>query len=113
MLTILKGINIAAAFLLEIAMLVSFEYFGYEYPENKALKYVLMIALPLLAGVLWGIFAAPKSQQRLPKVQRTLFVLTIFAASVFLLNQTGETALAAVFSICIIINQVLLFIFEE
>lgn len=113
MLNIIKAINLTAAFLLEIAMLASFGYFGYKYPENNVLKYVLMIILPLVATTLWGIFAAPKSQRRLPKVQRRLFALTIFGASVFLLNQTGKTALAAAFSICIIINQVLLFIFEE
>lgn len=113
MLTIIKGINLGAAFLLEIAMLVSFGYFGYKYPDNNALKYALMIILPLAAATLWGIFAAPKSRRRFPKVPRTLFALTIFAASVFLLNQTGKTTLAAVFSICVIINQLLLFIFEE
>ena len=109
----IKAINLAAAFFLEIAMLVAFAYFGFHYPENTVMKYLLMITLPVIAIMLWGYFAAPKSKHRLQQPSRVLFALTMFGAAIFLLNMTGETMLAAVFAIMVIINQLLLFILKQ
>ena len=113
MIEIIKAINLVTAFLLEIAMIVAFGYFGYHYPENMLMKDVLMIGLPLIATILWGYFAAPKSKHRLSKIPRVVFALALFGAAIFLLNSTEKTMLAAVFAILVIINQLLLFILEE
>ena len=113
MLQIIKVINLSVAFLLEIAMLISFGYFGYDYPQNWLTKYFFMIALPLAVAVLWGYFAAPKSKNRLRKIPRTVFALVLYGASIFLLSLTGKITLAAVFAIIVVVNQVLLFILEE
>lgn len=110
---IIKAINLAAAFFLEIAMLIAFAYFGFQYPENTIIKYVMMIALPVTAIMLWGYFAAPKSKHRLQQPSRVLFALTMFGAAIFLLNMTGKTMLAAIFAIMVIINQLLLFILKQ
>ena len=113
MLQIIKMVNLVIAFLLEIAMIISFGYFGFHFPVNIAMKYFLMIGLPLIVAVLCGYFAAPKSKKRLPKIPRTLFALVLYASSIFLLSLTGKTILAAVFAILVVINQLLLFIPEE
>jgi hypothetical protein len=110
---IIKAINLAVAFFLEMAMIIALGYFGFHYPQSTLLKYVLMIALPLAAIFLWGYFAAPKSKHRLQQPYRVLFALAVFGASVFLLNMTGKTMLAAVFAIMIMINQLFLFIFKQ
>ncbi|MEO6905794.1 MAG: YrdB family protein [Ginsengibacter sp.] len=110
---IIKSINIALAFFLEIAMLVAFGYFGFHYSQNTVMKYMLMITLPLIAMVLWGYFSAPKSKHRLQQPSRVVFVLTVFGAAIFFLNMTGETLLAAVFAIIVIINQLMLFILKQ
>ena len=113
MISFIRAINFAAAFFLELAMIVSFGYFGYQYPENTILKYCLLIILPLAATTLWGFFAAPKSKHRLPKIQRVVFALALFGTSIFLLNATGRTMLAEIFAVLVVSNQVLLFILEE
>ncbi|HSN08612.1 MAG TPA: YrdB family protein [Hanamia sp.] len=113
MIHIIKVLNLAAAFFLEIAMIISFGYFGYHYPQAMLMKYLLMIGLPLIAAILWGFLAAPKSKYRLQKLPRLIFALTLFGAAIFLLNSTGKTTLAAVFAILVVINQMLLFILEE
>ncbi len=110
MIQIIKLVNLAAAFFLETAMIISFGYFGYQYPQTMLMKYVLMIGFPLIATILWGFLAAPKSKYRLQKIPRTIFALTLFGAAIFLLNSTGKTLLAAVFAILVVINQLLLFI---
>ena len=113
MIQIIKLVNLAAAFFLETAMIISFGYFGYHHPQTMLMKYILMIGLPLIATILWGFLAAPKSKYRLEKLPRLIFVLTLFGAAIFLLNSTGKTMLAAVFAILVVINQLLLFILEE
>lgn len=110
---IIKAINLAAAFFLEIAMLAAFAYFGFHYPQNIVIKYVLVIALPVVAIIFWGYFAAPKSKHRLQQPSRVLFALTMFGAAIFLLNMTGKIMLASVFAIMVIINQLLLFILKQ
>lgn len=55
----------AVAFLLEVAMLASFFYWGFRHSEP--LKYVLGIGIPAVVVVLWGLFMAPKSDRRLPE----------------------------------------------
>ena len=113
MVSFIKVINLVIAFLLEIAMLIAFGYFGYHHPENTANKYFLMIALPLAASVVWGFFAAPKSKYRLRKIPRLVFALALFATSIFLLNTAGKTELAAVFAVLVVMNQILLFVLEQ
>jgi hypothetical protein len=113
MIQIIKLVNLAAAFFLETAMIISLGYFGYQYPQTMLMKYVLMIGFPFIATILWGFLAAPKSKHRLQKLPRLIFALTIFGTAIFLLNSTGKTMLAAVFAILVIINQLLLFIIEE
>lgn len=112
MVSIIKIINLAIAFLLEIAMIISFGYFGFHFSQNQVMNYFLMIALPLGASVLWGYFAAPKSKNRLPKIPRTFFALVLYATSIFLLSLTGKITLAVAFAIFVVLNQLLLFILE-
>jgi hypothetical protein len=113
MISITKVINLVLAFLLEIAMLIAFGYLGYHCPANPVSKYLLMVALPLSAIILWGFFAAPKSKYRLRKIPRLVFALVLFGASIVLLNSAGKTILATVFAVLVVINQLLLFILED
>ena len=108
-----KAINLVAAFFLEIAMLIALGYVGFQYPENIILKYLLMILLPLIAAILWGIFAAPKSRLRLQQPYRMFFAMIIFGVAVFLLYRSGITTVAVVFGILVLINQLLLLILKQ
>jgi hypothetical protein len=108
-----KAINLGAAFFLEIAMLISVGYCGFQYPQNIILKYLLMILLPLIAAILWGIFAAPKSRLRLQQPYRMFFAMILFGVAVFLLYRSGIATLAVVFVILVVINQLLALILKQ
>jgi undecaprenyl pyrophosphate phosphatase UppP len=108
-----KAINLIAAFFLEIAMLIFLGYCGFQYPENRILKYLLMILLPLIAAILWGFFAAPKSRRRLRQPYRMFFAMMIFGVAVFLLYKSGIRTLAIVFAVLVLINQLLLLILKQ
>ena len=113
MIEIIRRTNLAAAFFPEKAMMVSFGYFGYCYPHDRGIKYVLVIGLPLAATTLWGLLAASKSKYRLPKLPGTVFALTLYGASISLLHVAGQTLVAAVFAMLMVLNQLLLFILED
>jgi hypothetical protein len=94
-------------------MLIALSYCGFQYPENIILKSLLMILLPMIAAVLWGFFAAPKSGRRLRQPYRMFFAMMIFGVAVFLLYESGITTLAIVFAVLVVINQLLLLILKQ
>jgi hypothetical protein len=110
---IIKAVNLAVAFFLELSMIVAFGYFGFHYPKIILIKYILLILLPVIAMALWGYFAAPKSQHQLHQPFRYFFALAMFGAATALLFLTGNTMLASVFAILVLINQTLLLILKQ
>jgi hypothetical protein len=110
---IIKAINLAAAFFLEIAMLIAFAYFGFQYPENTILKYVMMIALPVAAIILWGYFARAKIKTPSSTTFSRFICIDDVWSSYLSINMIGKTMLAAIFAIMVIINQLLLFILKQ
>ena len=61
----LSAANLAVKLTLEIAAAVAFAHWGGTVGSG-AVPVLLGIAAPLLAAVLWGTFAAPRAQRRLP-----------------------------------------------
>jgi hypothetical protein len=55
--------NLTVAFLLELCALAALGYWGFRTASGPAAKAALGIGAPLLAAVLWGLFAAPSSSQ--------------------------------------------------
>ncbi|MDH7461391.1 YrdB family protein [Chitinophagaceae bacterium 26-R-25] len=91
---ILKTINQAVTFLLEIAMLVAYGYYGMSLPWTFFPRLLFAIFLVAVVIVLWGIFAAPKSARRLKMPFLTIFRTSVFLISAFLLFQAGQKNMA-------------------
>lgn len=94
---IIKIINQVVAFSLEMAMLVALGYCGFQSGKTLFWKYVFAIVLPLIAAILWGLFAAPKADYRLELAPRILFELTLFLATAIFLYKTGYKTQAIIF----------------
>ncbi|HKO84627.1 MAG TPA: YrdB family protein [Actinomycetota bacterium] len=58
--------NLTVAFLLELCALAALGYWGFRTASGPAAKAALGIGAPLLAAVLWGLFAAPGCRSRSP-----------------------------------------------
>ncbi len=110
---ILKTLNLALAFLLELAMLASIGYWAYQQGKSPILKWVLLIILPLAAMILWGIFAAPKSQYRLDFNARILFEIVMFSLAAFLLYKAGQSTLSLCFAALSIVSITIAFIYKQ
>lgn len=110
---ILKGLNQIIYFLIELSMLGSLGYTGFQSSQHTYGKYLLAIGLPLVAATLWGIFAAPRSDYRLAAPYRSLFALTLFGLSFFLLYRTGQARLAITLGIVALASELTALVLKQ
>ena len=94
MLGMIKSANLALAFLLELAALVAFAYWGFNASDSTIVRLLLGIGVPVLAIVLWGIFAAPRSARRLKGAAYHTFATIFFALAVLALIAAGSATWA-------------------
>lgn len=109
---ILKSINLAVAFLLELCMLAALAYWGFQ-AESTLLKIVLGIGAPALAIVIWGLFMAPRSPRRLTGWAYLILKSVLFGIAAIVLAAAGQAALAVVFVAVAVINQILLLVWQQ
>ncbi len=110
---LLKALNAGIAFALELAMLAAFGYWGYWFGGALWLKWLLAIAIPVLAAAGWGLFFAPRSTKRLPLLPGALLSLGLFllsAAALYFANQVGWALGLAIIAIA---NRVLVLLWRQ
>jgi hypothetical protein len=102
----LKSLNLVLAFTLELAMLAALAYTGFQI--DGPLRFVVGIGAPLLAILIWGRFLAPKSTTRLTGWAYLAAKFTLFGIAAIGLALVGQAALAIIFIVVSVVNQVLL-----
>jgi hypothetical protein len=105
--------NLALAFLLELAMLVAFGYWGFQTGETTMARIGLGLGLPLLAAVLWGIFMAPSSSRRLQGAAYLAVKVMLFGLAAAALILAGRPALGIMLSVAFVINTILLHVWRQ
>lgn len=87
--------NLGLRFLLELVALWALGLWGWKTGEG-ALRWVLVLGLPLVAAVAWGIFAVPDDPSRsggapvpVPGVLRLVLELALFVFAVLSLRGVG------------------------
>ena len=87
----LRGASQVLGFVLEVAMLAAFLYWGFA--QAAPWNLILGIALPAVVVVLWGAFLAPRSE-RFVGAQRALWAaLLLFVAAAVALFSAGSAVL--------------------
>lgn len=104
----LKSINLALAFLLELAMLAAFAVWGIYTGQSTLGKIGLGIGIPLAAAVIWGLFMAPRSSMRLQGAAYLVLKILMFGVAVAALVAPGYTTLGVVFGAAALINTIVL-----
>ena len=99
--------SLALKFLLELAAFAAFAYWG------ASVSVVVAIAAPGAAIVLWGVFAAPRSERRLPTGPRVVFEASVFALAVVALLAVGAPVAALVMAVLSVASFVLLFQLDQ
>jgi hypothetical protein len=86
---------LTVAFLSELAALVALAWWGWTATELPLLRVALAVGAPLLAAVLWGVFAAPKARIRVP-VLTVLVKVLVFGSAALALLSLGHPVLAGI-----------------
>lgn len=96
---ILKGLNLGVAFLLELAMLAIYGYFGYRLlpMETPAVfKIGLAVLFPATMALIWGFLLAPRAVRRLHMPWLLIAKVIIFGAGAVMLWWLGRINLAVI-----------------
>jgi hypothetical protein len=107
-----RSLNLVVKFLLELAALAAFAYWGSKIGSGVA-TVVVAIGAPLVIGVLWGAFAAPRAKRRLPAPARVPFELGVFALATAALATVASTLAVVVFASAVLINAAFLTILGQ
>jgi hypothetical protein len=107
-----KHANLALAFLLELAGLAAFGYWGFVVPDGLVLKLVAGLGLPILATVVWGLFAARKAS-RLSAPGKLAVQLGWFAMAAVALALAGRVWLGVAFFLLNVVNRVLAYLWHQ
>ena len=99
---------VAVRFLLEVGVLLALGYWGYE-TGTGGLRYVLAVAAPLAAAVVWGAVVAPKAALSVSPGVRLTVSLVVFAAAVAALYAASRPVLAVTFAVVAVVDTALVY----
>lgn len=100
--------NLALRLALELAALAALAYWGFHTGRSIAADVALGLGAPLVAAVVWGVFAAPNSVRRLHAGKLLAVQMAVLGAGAVALAAAGRPLLAAVFAAIVVVNAVLL-----
>jgi hypothetical protein len=109
----LKVANLALAFLLELAMLVAFGWWGYQTGQGTQWQITLAIGAPLVVAIFWGLVVAPRAALRTPPSVKFALALAVFALAAVALYVTGQQALALTFVVLALLNRALILVWRQ
>ena len=107
------ALNLALRFLLEIGALISFGYWGFVIGSGYLFKSILGIGTPLAIAFIWGVYGSPGAPIKVQGINRLLLELIIFGSAALALFAAGKPMLAIIFAISVILNRLLLFVFDQ
>ena len=102
------GPNELLAFVLELAALAFLCWWGFATGANVLMSIVLGIGAPVVAAVLWGLFAAAQRPRfSLPRPGVLAVKAVVFGGATAALVALGQPILAAVFAVVVVVNLVI------
>jgi hypothetical protein len=110
---ILKIINLALTFLLELCMLAALGYWGFTLDQGLAARLGAGLGAPILAAVVWGKWMAPRASNRLQEPLHLIVELIIFGLAITALYAAGQPRLALAFGLIYTINVALRYVWRQ
>jgi Protein of unknown function (DUF2568) len=108
-------INLSLRFLLELAAIIIFGYWGYSLGGDGT-RILLAILFPLLFAVLWGVFAVKgdpsrsgKTVVQTPGIIRLLLELGLFGAAAWMMLNLDYSTGALIFGSAVVIHYFISF----
>ncbi|WP_340372633.1 YrdB family protein [Peribacillus sp. FSL E2-0218] len=93
------GVSVLTGFfLLELAAMAAFSYWGYHIKTGAAVSVILAFATPVVIAALWSMFLSPKAPLPIFSFSiRTTLKLVVFIVASASLYASGQSALAVIF----------------
>lgn len=108
-----KPLNLTLRFLLEISALVAIGYWGFD-QHNDIQRFIIGLGGPLIAAILWGVFAVPGDRSRsgnapipIPGTLRLAMELSLFGVASWALYDAGSEGLVLILAGLTVIHYVL------
>lgn len=108
-----KVINEALNFFIELAMLAAFSYAGFHWGNNVLLHCVSGIGIPVLVIIFWAKKMAPKATHQIPPPMLWIVSLLLFEAAAAALYLTGATRWGILLAVIAFINIAMKFLFGK
>ena len=105
-------INLALRFVLELAGLFAYGYWGWT-QHSGAARILFAVGLPLIAAAIWGTFRVPGDPNqppvRVPGSLRLLIELVYFAGAVWALDAAHQPAWAIGLALVVLLHYLVSF----
>ena len=95
--------NLLLAFLAELVALGIFAWWAWEASDSTALQLLLVVGLPVVTAVVWGLYAAPTAKRGSPVV-RWVVKVVVFGLAGAALWSLGHPLLAVIFVVVVAAN---------
>lgn len=96
-------------FLMELCALAAFSYWGFHLNYGWFLKLLFGIGTPLLVAIFWGAFIAPKANFPVIIPVRIILQLIVFALATASLYFSGNSKLAVIYGVVVMIGMTLMY----
>lgn len=103
-------LNLGVRFLLEVAALLSMGLWGWRHGEGW-LRFVFAALIPIVAAVLWGVFAVPGDPSRsgaapiaVPVLLRLTLEAMVFGVGIWALADSGFTRSSVAFGMVVTVH---------
>lgn len=94
-------------------MVLAYGYWGFKTGNGLVIQFLLGIGVPLVVIVIWGIFLAPASKQRLQGVPHWMLEIILFVAAIVALFVAGQPTWATIFAVLYAINVTLRLVWKQ
>jgi hypothetical protein len=101
-----RGVTLTARFICELAMLAALAFWGYVVGEG-VWAWVLGLAAPVVAAVVWGLFVAPRARVPVPAPVRVAVELVLYTAAAAGLAAAGQPVAAVVLGVGGLVTSIL------
>jgi Protein of unknown function (DUF2568) len=108
-----KNVNRALAFFLELCMLASLLYWGFQIGQGLIAKIALALGASIVVIVLWAIWGAPRSARRLKGAWQFVFRAVIFCLTALALWSAAQPILAIIFALLVALTLTLTALWGE
>jgi hypothetical protein len=110
---ILQSVNLAIRFLLEVFALWAVGYWGFKVGEGAVGKWLLGLGAPILIAIAWATLGSPKSLIKLSTSAHFFVELLLFSLPAFALYAAGKGTLATLYAVVVILNRILMHIWDQ